>query len=85
MHLRLSEPINSCRPMSANTVSPKRVKIMTSLSALTDSIKADTIVFSPGMTDMASSKVLKMSRIVSRQKLNNKKPFLSKLVRHEMP
>ena len=53
--------MNNCRPMSAKTVSPKRVNIMTSLSALTDSIKADTIVFSPGMTDMAWSGFLKMS------------------------
>lgn len=48
MHLWRRFPMNSCRPMRANTASAKMVKIITSTIFLTDWIKAPTMVFKPG-------------------------------------
>ncbi|TNN50157.1 hypothetical protein EYF80_039646 [Liparis tanakae] len=47
MHFCRSRPMKSCRPMRANTLRQKTVRIITSASFLTDWIKAPTMVFRP--------------------------------------
>ena len=45
--------MKSCRPIRAKTVRAKSVRIITSFKALQDSINAETMVFKPGITEMA--------------------------------
>lgn len=46
-HFCRSSPMKSCRPMRANTLRQKTVRIITSASFLTDWIRAPTMVFRP--------------------------------------
>lgn len=46
-HLFFKLPMNSCSPISANTLRQNTVKIITSESFFTDCIKAPTMVFKP--------------------------------------
>ena len=46
-HLFLKLPMNSCSPISANTLRQNTVRIITSESFFTDWIRAPTIVFKP--------------------------------------
>lgn len=46
-HLAVKLPIKSCRPIRANTLKQKIVKINTSVSFLTDSISEFTMTFRP--------------------------------------
>lgn len=47
MHLFRKLPMKSCKPIRANTDRQKRVRIITSFSALTDSMRAATMAFNP--------------------------------------
>lgn len=53
MHFRFRLPINSWSPIRAKTVRANSVRIITSFKALQDSINAETMVFKPGITEMA--------------------------------
>ncbi len=58
-------PMNSCRPMRANTLRQKTVRIMTSASFFTDWIKAPTMVLRPGICSSTKSQ-LKYSQIIQK-------------------
>lgn len=53
-HFCRSSPMKSCRPMRANTLRQKTVRIITSASFLTDWIRAPTMVFRPSGQDVES-------------------------------
>lgn len=58
-HLFRRLPMNSCRPIRANTLRQNTVKIMTSESFFTDWIRAPTMVFKPEERERRISQLMK--------------------------